>query len=49
MVEGSNGEYVHLTEEERVELIKKAKEFKAADKVLLGGSGCECKIIIFFV
>ncbi|CAL4062339.1 unnamed protein product, partial [Meganyctiphanes norvegica] len=43
LVEGSNGEYVYLTYEERIELVKKARELvpKDSGKIILAGSGCE--------
>lgn len=45
VVEGSNGEYVYLTPEERVELVKRSREFlpDSSGKLLLAGSGCECE------
>ncbi|MGM0438384.1 MAG: dihydrodipicolinate synthase family protein [Bacillota bacterium] len=36
---GSNGETVHLTNEEKVELIKKSSEVLPDDKLLIAGSG----------
>lgn len=43
VVQGSNGEYVYLSTEERVELVKRVREFlpSTSDKLLLAGSGCE--------
>lgn len=43
VVEGSNGEYVYLTPEERVEVVKRVREFlpKNSEKLILCGSGCE--------
>ncbi|XP_045133500.1 4-hydroxy-2-oxoglutarate aldolase, mitochondrial-like [Portunus trituberculatus] len=43
VVEGSNGEYVYLTPEERVELVSRVREFLPQDsnKLVLAGSGCE--------
>ncbi|XP_050719891.1 4-hydroxy-2-oxoglutarate aldolase, mitochondrial-like isoform X2 [Eriocheir sinensis] len=43
VVEGSNGEYVYLSPEERVELVHRVREFlpRKSDKLLLAGSGCE--------
>ncbi|KAG7165081.1 4-hydroxy-2-oxoglutarate aldolase-like [Homarus americanus] len=43
VVEGSNGEYVYLTSEERVDLVKRVREFLPHDsgKLVLAGSGCE--------
>lgn len=43
VVQGSNGEYVYLTPEERVELVKRSREFlpDSSGKLLLAGSGCE--------
>lgn len=44
VVEGSNGEYVYLTPEERVEMVRKTKEYLSSspEKLVLAGSGCEC-------
>ena len=46
-MEGSNGEYVYLSDEERIELVKKCCSLvpKDGSKIILGGSGCECKPI----
>jgi len=41
LVQGSNGEYCYLSAEERVEMIRKVREFSAKDKLVLAGSGCE--------
>ncbi|KAK6178036.1 hypothetical protein SNE40_012875 [Patella caerulea] len=41
VVEGSNGEYTFLTPNERVEVVKKASEWAAKDKLIIAGSGCE--------
>ncbi|XP_074487398.1 4-hydroxy-2-oxoglutarate aldolase, mitochondrial [Sebastes fasciatus] len=41
VVQGSNGEYPFLTEEERVEVVKTVRRSLATDKVLMAGSGCE--------
>ncbi|KAK4299062.1 hypothetical protein Pmani_028652 [Petrolisthes manimaculis] len=43
VVEGSNGEYVYLTLEERVEMVRKTKEYlpSSSEKLVLSGSGCE--------
>jgi len=43
LVEGSNGEYVYLTYEERISLVKTARELvpKDSGKIILAGSGCE--------
>ena len=43
VVQGSNGEYVFLREEERVELVKRAAEMASPDKIIVAGAGCECK------
>jgi len=40
LVEGSNGEYCYLSQDERVDLVRKVKSFNS-DKLLLAGSGCE--------
>ncbi|CAF93436.1 unnamed protein product, partial [Tetraodon nigroviridis] len=41
VVQGSNGEYPFLTEEERVEVVKAVRRSLPADKLLMAGSGCE--------
>jgi len=41
LVQGSNGEYCYMTSSERIEMIKKVREFASADKIVLAGSGCE--------
>ncbi|XP_019718010.1 4-hydroxy-2-oxoglutarate aldolase, mitochondrial [Hippocampus comes] len=41
VVQGSNGEYPYLTEEERVEVVKRVRRSMPADKLLIAGSGCE--------
>ena len=45
IIGGSNGEPVYLNWDERVEMVKKAKQFSSPDKLLIAGSGCECKYI----
>ncbi|XP_026214638.1 4-hydroxy-2-oxoglutarate aldolase, mitochondrial [Anabas testudineus] len=41
VVQGSNGEYPYLTEEEQVEVVKTVRRSLPADKLLIAGSGCE--------
>ncbi|XP_034543312.1 4-hydroxy-2-oxoglutarate aldolase, mitochondrial [Notolabrus celidotus] len=41
VVQGSNGEYPYLTEDERVEVVKTVRRSLPAGKLLLAGSGCE--------
>ena len=43
VVQGSNGEYAYLTPEERVEMVRKMRDMTPADKLIIAGSGCECK------
>lgn len=43
VVQGSNGEYAYLTPEERVELMKKVVQWVGDKKLIIAGSGCECK------
>lgn len=43
VVQGSNGEYPYLTEEERVEVVKTVRRSLPADKLVMAGSGCECE------
>ncbi len=42
-MEGSNGEYVYLSWEERVELVRRVKRLAAPGKLIIAGSGCECE------
>nr|XP_020508584.1 4-hydroxy-2-oxoglutarate aldolase, mitochondrial [Labrus bergylta] len=41
VVQGSNGEYPYLTEEERVEVVRAVRRSLPAGKLLMAGSGCE--------
>ncbi|KAL4231156.1 4-hydroxy-2-oxoglutarate aldolase [Mactra antiquata] len=41
VVQGSNGEYVYLREEERVELVRRVSEMAGKDKLIIAGAGCE--------
>jgi len=41
VVQGSNGEYVYLSVEERVEMVKRVREIIPSDKLIIAGSGCE--------
>ncbi|XP_034999271.1 4-hydroxy-2-oxoglutarate aldolase, mitochondrial isoform X2 [Hippoglossus stenolepis] len=41
VVQGSNGEYPYLTEDERVEVVRTVRRSLPADKLLMAGSGCE--------
>uniref|UniRef100_A0A8C1LW06 4-hydroxy-2-oxoglutarate aldolase, mitochondrial n=1 Tax=Cyprinus carpio TaxID=7962 RepID=A0A8C1LW06_CYPCA len=41
VVQGCNGEYPHLTPQERVEVVKRVKQALPEDKLLMAGSGCE--------
>lgn len=41
LVQGSNGEYCYLTDQERVEMIAKVRQWAAKDKLVLAGSGME--------
>lgn len=44
VVQGSNGEYVYLRDEERVELVREAAKMASSDKIIVAGAGCECKL-----
>ena len=48
MVQGSNGEAVYLSKEEKVEMVKKVRQAAAKDKLILAGAGCECKSRVQF-
>ncbi|XP_068607436.1 4-hydroxy-2-oxoglutarate aldolase, mitochondrial [Brachionichthys hirsutus] len=41
VVQGSNGEYPYLTEEERVEVVQTVRRSLPAGRLLMAGSGCE--------
>ncbi|KAM4612388.1 4-hydroxy-2-oxoglutarate aldolase, mitochondrial [Polymixia lowei] len=41
VVQGSNGEYPYLTEEERVEVVRRVRQSLPKDKLVMAGSGCE--------
>ncbi|KAG7275178.1 hypothetical protein CRUP_023766 [Coryphaenoides rupestris] len=41
VVQGSNGEYPYLTEEERVEVVRRVRLSLPRDKLVMAGSGCE--------
>ncbi|KAL7645107.1 UNVERIFIED_CONTAM: hypothetical protein RMT77_003485 [Armadillidium vulgare] len=41
VIEGCTGEYVYLTTEEKLQVVKKSRELISRDKILIGGSGCE--------
>jgi len=41
LVHGSNGEFVYLSTEERVQMIKLVKDVLGSEKLVLAGSGCE--------
>ncbi|XP_072335751.1 4-hydroxy-2-oxoglutarate aldolase, mitochondrial isoform X3 [Scyliorhinus torazame] len=41
VVQGSNGEFVFLTSEERVEVVRRVRQVLPEEKLLVAGSGCE--------
>ncbi|KAK7930103.1 hypothetical protein WMY93_006498 [Mugilogobius chulae] len=41
VVQGSNGEYPYLSEDERLEVVKIVRQNLPKDKLLMAGSGCE--------
>ncbi|XP_070539639.1 4-hydroxy-2-oxoglutarate aldolase, mitochondrial-like [Ptychodera flava] len=41
VVQGSNGEYTYLTEEERVEVVRRVRLATPKEKLIVAGSGCE--------
>ena len=45
VVQGSNGEYAYLTPEERVEMVARMRKMTPKDKLIIAGSGCECKFL----
>lgn len=46
VVQGSNGECAYLTFDERVEIAKKVKEWAPKDKLIIAGTGLECKYFV---
>ena len=40
-MQGSNGEYVYLSTEERVEIVDFVKRESPEDRLIIAGSGCE--------
>ena len=43
VVLGSNGEVTYLTAEERVEMVRRVRQLVGQNKLVVAGSGCECK------
>eukprot|EP00397_Hematodinium_sp_SG-2012_P055686 GEMP01068145.1.p2 GENE.GEMP01068145.1~~GEMP01068145.1.p2 ORF type:complete len:147 (+),score=34.46 GEMP01068145.1:47-487(+) len=41
VVQGSNGEYVSFSSEERVQMVKESKRLLKPGRLLIAGSGCE--------
>ncbi|XP_063818405.1 4-hydroxy-2-oxoglutarate aldolase, mitochondrial [Pseudophryne corroboree] len=41
VVQGSTGEYAYLSLEERLEVVRKARQVVPKEKILIAGSGCE--------
>lgn len=41
VVQGSNGEYVYLTKDERVQMVEHVRKFVPKEKLVIAGSGCE--------
>ena len=44
-MQGSNGEYAYQTPAERVEIVKHVAKLCGDKKVIIAGSGCECKLV----
>uniref|UniRef100_A0A0B6ZJZ1 Uncharacterized protein n=1 Tax=Arion vulgaris TaxID=1028688 RepID=A0A0B6ZJZ1_9EUPU len=44
VVQGSNGECCFLNLEERVKMVKEVKRLAGPNKLIIAGSGCECKV-----
>lgn len=40
-MQGSNGEFAYLDPDERIELVKKVKEYAAKEKLIIAGAACE--------
>lgn len=47
MVQGSNGEYPFLTTEERIDVVRRVREALPTTKLVMAGSGCECKMLLY--
>lgn len=43
VVQGSNGEYAYLTDQERVDMVQYVCKIVPKDKLIIAGSGCECE------
>ena len=41
LVHGSNGEFIYLSPEEKLEMVKTVRELCGPGKLVLAGSGCE--------
>ena len=41
VVQGSNGEFAYMDPEERIELVKKVREFASKEKLIIAGAACE--------
>nr|XP_028586395.1 4-hydroxy-2-oxoglutarate aldolase, mitochondrial isoform X2 [Podarcis muralis] len=41
VVQGSNGEFPYLTQQERLEVVRRVRQAMPKDKLLLAGTGCE--------
>ena len=40
-MQGSNGEYVYLSNKERVEMVEFVRKEAPKEKIIIAGSGCE--------
>lgn len=40
-MQGSNGEFAYMDPDERVELVKKVREFAPKEKLIIAGAACE--------
>lgn len=49
VVLGSTGEFPFLSKDEKVKLVKFVKDASSSDKLIIAGSGCECKYSSFQV
>lgn len=41
VVQGSNGEFAYMDSEERIDLVKKVREFAPKEKLIIAGAACE--------
>ena len=45
-MQGSNGEVAYMDPDERIELVKKVKEFALKEKLIIAGAACESTCLL---